>query len=342
MMKTFIRKIAILAAIIWAISAVLYFFSKKNMLTDYTAKVFVEKYTLAPQVMKHEVCEERRAVYQLILKNKGKHFQNLIIGSSRVMQFGAHTGFDNALNTGVAGATLKDLEYIVSLIRQNSITCDTVIFDFNPWYALSETDERYRQFETGYRVKSAFLDIVKLDYNEDDLRSLRSTSTVNYYPASQAAINNPGNFIRFPDGSIKQKVLDVKSRQKRIDQFCKEFYQMKTFTSFDDDAVSDFFRFVNDAFGKTPKVIMFTPFHPKLFLENKTDIRVENILRVEKRFKDLAAGMNTGLITVSGSFNPDSADCKVNEAEFVDGFHISETAIKRLFGSRHVAVPSGL
>ncbi|MCA6365231.1 MAG: hypothetical protein IM638_19520 [Bacteroidetes bacterium] len=310
----------------------LYFFSKKNTLTDYTAKIFVDKYTSSPLVMKHDVCEERRAVYQLILKNKGKHFQNLIIGSSRVMQFGAHTGFANALNTGVSGATFADLKYITRLIQENDITCDTVIFDFNPWYILDGTDERFRQFETSYRVKSALLDILTLDYSKDDLRSLRSSSITNYYPANSDEINTPGNFIRFPDGSIKQKVLDPTARKKRIDQFCKEMYQMKRFDAINKTVLKDYVLFIANSFGKSHKIITLTPFHPNLFSQNKNDKRVENIKQVNMQLNQLLSEMRNSNVSVMGCFVPDSPFWQLNETDFIDGFHISEKAILNFFG----------
>ncbi|MCX7353171.1 MAG: hypothetical protein NTW22_07930, partial [Proteobacteria bacterium] len=61
-------------------------------------------------VIKDEMCEDRRAVYQNILLHKNQHFNTVFIGSSRIMQLGKYTGIKNALNLGMSGANLNDIE----------------------------------------------------------------------------------------------------------------------------------------------------------------------------------------------------------------------------------------
>jgi hypothetical protein len=137
-LKLFIIKIVVLYTIVLTMSLIIYFFSKHNLISDYTAKIFISNFSKKNLVIKKEIAEERRVVYQNIAKNKNKHFNYLIIGSSRVMQFGKLTGFQNSLNLGVSGAGLNDIKYIYKLTKENKSTYDTIIFDFNPWLVLKE------------------------------------------------------------------------------------------------------------------------------------------------------------------------------------------------------------
>lgn len=206
-MKIFILKIVNYYCLITVLSITLYSFTKHNLIFDITAKKFVQAFSQKNLVIKHEIPEERRVVTQNIIKNKGKHFQNLIIGSSRVMQFGRQTGFKNSLNLGVSGANLYDIKYIYNLTQENSISYDTIIFDFNPWL-VTNSDSRYKQFARLHIAKYALYDILKFNYDSEDLISLIGLVTnyqFSYTTASAENIDSHSYFINSQMVVFKEK-----------------------------------------------------------------------------------------------------------------------------------------
>lgn len=326
MMRNFITKIIHFYLTITTLSICIYFFTKHNLTTDFTAKTMVHAFSTNNLAVKHEIAEERRVVFQNIIRNKGKHYQNLIIGSSRVMQFGNKTGFKNSLNLGVSGANLKDITYIYDLTQENNITYDTIIFDFNPWL-LIQNDNRYKQFENFHIAKTAFYDILKFNYDSEDLLSLIGLFTNYHFSFKQATtenINSHSNFIKFTDGSIQQKKLTDEQRQKQIESFTKNLYQMHDFFIIDTILFNQTIQLFQTAskFGKC--LVTLTPFHQRIYIEKHSDIRIKNIALTEKKLFETKR--NFGVL---GSFNP----IKINvvETDFIDGFHLKESAINKLF-----------
>jgi hypothetical protein len=325
-MKIFILKIVNYYCLITILSIALYSFTKHNLIFDITAKKFVQAFSQKNLVIKHEIAEERRVVTQNIIKNKGKHFQNLIIGSSRVMQFGRQTGFKNSLNLGVSGANLYDIKYIYILTQENSISYDTIIFDFNPWL-VTNSDSRYKQFERLHIAKYALYDILKFNYNSEDLISLIGLVTnyqFSYTTASAEDIDSHSYFIKFTDGSIQLKKKEEDQRKKEIDKFVKNLYQMHGFYSIDTNKLNKTIRIFNTAssFGKC--IVTLTPFHHNIYIEKKSDKRIQNISLIERKISESKRNFE-----VLGSFDPNKID--VTETDFLDGFHLNEFAINKIF-----------
>jgi hypothetical protein len=308
-------------------SLIIYFFSKHNLISDYTAKIFISNFSKKNLVIKKEIAEERRVVYQNIAKNKNKHFNYLIIGSSRVMQFGKLTGFQNSLNLGVSGAGLNDIKYIYKLAKENKLTYDTIIFDFNPWLSIEGTDDRFNQFFSQYRTKNAIKDIFKLDYNlEDIITTLEALNNYlcPFHPADTFEIESHSHFIKFTDGSIQQKHLSDDKRTSQIRSFGKGLYQMRSFYSINYSLLNETVNLFNEASNFSTCFVTMTPFHPELFNKNTNDIRIFNINRIETDFIS-----SKHKFKIFGSFNPNKLNLR--ERDFLDGYHLKEDAIHMIF-----------
>jgi hypothetical protein len=274
-----------------------------------------------------EIAEERRVVFQNVIQNKGKHFRHLIIGSSRVMQFGGLTGFENALNLGVSGASLNDIEFLYELARKNNITYDTIIFDFNPWLAISNSDSRYKQFDYYHQLKNALFDIVKFNYNYEDLITvlgLFNNYQSSFKTASNQEIVNHTHFIKLKDGSIQQKKLTRKDRKREIKSFVKGLYQMQNFYRIDNLLLRNTVSLFNSASSFGNCVVTLTPFHEDIFRLKSNDNRVKNILILEQQLIESKRNFQ-----IFGSFNP--YNIKVKESDFLDGFHLKESSVHKIF-----------
>ena len=325
--KNFIFKIAKYYSIILGLSVLMYSFTRHNLICDFTAKKFTKAFSDNNISVTHEIAEERRVVFQNVIQKKGKHFRYLIIGSSRVMQFGELAGFKNALNLGVSGANLNDIKFLYELTRKNNITYDTIIFDFNPWLAISNSDNRYKQFDYYHRLKNALFDIVKFNYNYKDLITilgLFNNYQSSFKTASNQEIVNHTNFIKLKDGSIQQKKLTQKDRKLQINSFVKGLYQMQNFYLIDNSLLCNTVSLFNSASSYGKCLVTLTPFHENIFRLKSNDNRVKNILILEQQLIE-----SKRFFQIFGSFNPNNI--KVKESDFLDGFHLKESAIHKIF-----------
>lgn len=329
--KIFIKKIVAIYLIVILISFTLYFFSRHNIITDYTASMYVTNFSKNPISVKKEIAEERRVVVQNIIRNKNNHFKHLIIGSSRVMQFGSLTGFKNSLNLGVSGANLIDIKYIYELTKEYNITYDTIIFDFNPWLTFNGNDLRYKQFSTFHRIKHAVYDIVKFNYNLQDLITILGifdNYSRSFKVAQKEEIKHRSHFIKNTDGSIQYKALSLHHRINKIRSFSAVLYQMNTFNTINYKMLHETIKLYNNASINGTCFVTLTPFHMEMYKQNKGDIRIENINKVEVALKNSKHSFE-----IYGSFEPTSINVKNDD--FYDGLHLKEWAVHKIFNNKN-------
>ncbi len=319
--KRFFTKLSVFLWILYSISTGIYFFTDENRLTDRNAKLFVSDLSQNDLVVYQPICEERRVVFQRILQCRNRHFKYLFIGSSRIMQFGKHTGYENGLNLGVSGAGLEDVLIADSLRKAYGITCDTIMVDFNPWYVQDKTDERYLQYNGFENVKHAFKHIFMFDHSLNNLKTIPLSKDSKYQPISE--VNNPESFhIKNQDGSTIHKPISNNKRALEIEHFVKGLYQMKKFDKIQLDRIDVFKSWVKNTSTQTSLVIVLSPFHPLLFKQRLKDQRVKNILISEQIVRNWDI-LNTQVI---GSFY-DRSD-KYLDSDFYDGFHITDEAVR--------------
>lgn len=320
-MKKFFAKLSVFLLVLYSISTCIYLFSDENRLTDRNAKLFVSDLSQSDLVVYLPICEERRVVFQRILNCRNRHFKYLFIGSSRIMQFGKLTGYDNALNLGVSGAGLEDVLIADSLRKAYGITCDTIMVDFNPWYVQAKTDERYLQYNGFENVKHAFKHIFMFDHSLNNLKTIPVSKDSKYQPISK--VSNPESFhVKNQDGSTIHKPISNKKRALEIEHFVKELYQMKKFDTIQLDRLDVFKSWVKNTSMQTPLKMVLSPFHPQLFKQKLTDHRVKNILKSEQ----IVRSWDFSNVQVIGTFY--DRDGKFQDSDFYDGFHITDEALR--------------
>ena len=326
-MKPFLIKIAFYLSLFFGIALFIYFNSKHNLISDKTAKRFVNDFTKHNLIIKEEPAEDRRTCTQLITYHQNKHFSHLFIGSSRIMQLGKNTGFQNSLNLGVSAAGLDDILQILNLIQKNHLSFDTIYVDLNPWTVCKTQEIRSNQFDFKHNLKIAFSDIFTFNFEPNDLFSIFQQNKM-YQWANETDIQNPNNFIRFTDGSIKHKVLGPLMKAGRVDYLCNDLYLMKSFFKINISMFNQFNHKLRELAKQHQVLVFLSPFHPKLFEVKKDDIRVRNLQKLEALFFAKKAKN----IMVIGSFNPNNLG--ITDEDFIDGIHINEKTVKQLFANK--------
>ena len=330
-MKRFVTNTALYLSIFLVISLYFYFTTKHNLITDYTAKKFVRAFNQNNLVLKDEMCEDRRAVYQNIVLHKNQHFNTVFIGSSRIMQLGKYTGINNALNLGMSGANFNDIEYVYRFVKANNIHYDTLVFDINPWTVCPSIENRQIQFNN-YEIFKLFLkDVFTFNYSKKDIQYALTTKENTFRIANFSDVENPDNFIKFRDGSIKQITLGPNKRRGRISTFCQDLYLLKKFYFIDSVLFNKTKNLIESEMSNSCVYLIMSPFHPSLFDKRKSDIRVKNLDVLENKtrheFNDK--------IHIIGSFNPNNLN--FNDSNFVDGFHLIEQSIGRLYRNKSIS-----
>ena len=330
-MKRFASNTVLYLSIFLVISLYFYFATKHNLITDYTAKKFARAFNQNSLVIKDEMCEDRRAVYQNIILHKNGHFSTLFIGSSRIMQLGKYTGINNALNLGMSGANFYDIQYVYQLVIANNIHYDTLVLDINPWTVCPSIENRQIQFNKLEILKLFLKDVFTFNYSKKDIQYALSTKENTFHVANYSDIGNPNNFIKFTDGSIKQITLGPIKRAGRIATFCNELYLLNNFFSIDITLFNNTKKLIESELHQTPTYLILSPFHPNLFKQRKNDIRVKNLFVLEEKIrKEYNAKIN-----IIGSFNPNNL--KMTDSNFVDGFHLTETSISHLYRNMSIS-----
>jgi len=313
------------------ISLYFYFATKHNLISDFTAKKFVKAFNQNNLVQKDEMCEDRRAVYENIVFHKNQHFNTVFIGSSRIMQLGKYTQIKNALNLGMSGANFYDIQYVYQWVKANNIHYDTLVFDINPWTVCASVENRQIQFNNFEIFKLFLNDVFTFNYSKKDIQYALSPKENTFYFANYSDVENTNNFIKFTDGSIKQISLGPNKRKGRIATFCKDLYLLKKFYAVDTVLFNKTKNLIESEISNAAVYIVMSPFHPSLFEERKSDIRVKNLYSLEKMIRK---EFNTK-INIIGSFNPSYLN--LADSNFVDGFHLTEQSIGRLYRNKSIS-----
>ena len=320
-LKRFLFKLFGFLVVFYSVSACIYFLSDENRLTDRNAKIFVADLLKSDLVIHQPVCEDRREIFQRVIQHQKKHFTYLFLGSSRILQFGKYTGYENALNLGLLGATLEDMLITDSLVNYYGISADTVIFEFSPWFVDSGTDNRFRQFLFRENVMDAVKRILQFDHGWNNLETCFPKWLNNYQCLKD--VKHPENFRRkFSDGSSARKPISAKKRKLEIEHFVTALYQMKDFYKIHYKRLKLYLNAVKRTSQKQLTFVVLSPFHANLFQQKPKDSRVLNILKSEQL---LRLGL-PDRVRIIGSFN--SHLMKFHDSDFMDGFHITDEAVR--------------
>ena len=99
---------------------------------------------------------------------------------------------------------------------------------------------------------------------------------------------------------------------------------MRNFYKIDNSLFYKTVSLFNSASSHGKCIVTLTPFHEDIFILKRNDNRVKNISIIEQKLIKSKRDFQ-----VFGSFNP--CHINVNECDFLDGFHLNENAIHKIF-----------
>lgn len=295
---------------------------------------------------------ERLYKKKLVEINKGKSFDYVIMGSSRLLTLSEDPfGGAKVLNLAVSGAKIEDMIALFQICRENDIHFDNIIIGTDPtlfndsymdsrWYSIAEY---YYTF-----VNNSIADNTDMMLSGNNLQLMKQWMLIeNLYSFTyfQTALKSIPNYIegnqnveyvktyineggtKRPDGSIYYAKKYREKPQKEIDNTVKTFSH-QAYLNFYHSSIKQeqMFASMIEAMQKENKdsrIFFFcSPFHPSFYNKYKD---VEGFR--EAMLYIYNYGKTNG-ITIVGSFNPDDVDFK--NSDFYDAVHVRKESIDKL------------
>ena len=252
---------------------------------------------------------------ELISENSGRHFDKIILGSSRTMHLGSNN--PNILNISVPGAVFEDYEILLNLLDSNSIRFDTIVISAHPWlFNINHGDVRYKTFN------SSFL-----------LDSLQYAFSWKYFWDNVT----PGKYELW-DGNDKDFVI-YKNGTVRFDKSYRE--DIPDISHYVENAMNGAFNDFNSinenyrlGFEKMIKELVVSghivelillPYHP--FVYNELITKVPVVTEIEK----LYYSYRIENVNVWGSYDPFKLN--LESTDFYDANHMRWESLENLYSS---------
>lgn len=283
---------------------------------------------------------ERIFKKKLVEVYRGKAFDYLIIGSSRVMTISEDClKGASALNLGVSGSKLEDMVALYQICKENNIKFRNVIIGADPTlFNANDGDNRWESIGSYYYAFKGAKDIdVELNFQKTLIQNLFSPS---YFKSS--ITNLPSAFVgkskieyvktfindgatKRPDGSIYYDKKYRESNQSMVDANAATCCHgsFNNFISFSEERKDIFTEFVETLHNNGANIIIWCcPYHP-IFYKRAMDMKG---LPLSISFIQKYASNNN--FKIIGSFNPD--ELGLTRKDFYDGFHVKKETVDRI------------
>lgn len=263
----------------------------------------------------YENIPERMIAKKRIELNKDKHFNKVVIGSSRILFFGRPIG-EKVFNLAVSGGRLEDCISLYELLVKNNISFDTIVVSADPWLLnINSEDDRFEVFENNYFL-STYQDLFSWKYFLDNVQ-LKEYKRWN---------GDEEDFVRFSDGTIKYDKKYMNSNVNVMDYVNKDIiYQLGDFEIIDEGYKLKALNFFKELSKNHIVELILLPYHPKVY--PKIVERVNILPQVENMFY----GLKGGNIRVFGSYDP--SNYNLVDSNFYDAMHITENGLKLVYNS---------
>jgi peptidoglycan/LPS O-acetylase OafA/YrhL len=331
--KTYFIKIVLIVGIclvLTALAGIRFFSSKAHTGTEATlAEALAGSSYVYANNMDERIFIKNRIVSETLNPD------TIIIGSSRIMQVGAHIYNKRPLNLAVSGASVEDHIAISGLAFEN-FKPTTLLIGADPWLFNSESGlKRWRSVEAEYQA--FFTEITgagKIYTNNNPNKTDRSTGGASFYdfyrsinlsyrtypehdyPEARAKIRSDGSRIYGIAYATRGPELILRGIEQALN------YAMKRYT-YDADLRSKFESLISYYKRRTDVVLVLSPYHPALYEKMVSHRRV--FLEVEDIYVDI--GKKLG-IRVVGSYNPAAVGCIATE--FYDGSHPKDSCMEKV------------
>lgn len=275
----------------------------------------------------------------------------IAIGSSRLFQINSSFYPEQSFaNDSVASLSSIDDEMLIYwFYKQKGIVPKKIILGLDPWLInKSSSNQHYKSLPKEYLEMTKFMGIhlnavdkISLfTYKFDRFFQLFSPS---YFQSSLHALFKKGKVsaerdyfstdekygemnIKFTDGSLSYN-NSVRNRSQSEVDLAALSYLVKENDVVDRDSTYKIEKFIKILNSDGVEIVfLLSPYHPKTYYLITTQKHL-NILDVSAAyFRDLA---KRGNIRIMGSYNP--ADYNLTGADFYDGVHIKDEALRRIF-----------
>lgn len=289
--------------------------------------------------------DERIFKKKLIESNKGKQFDYVVFGSSRVMTIsGDCLKGKSVLNVGVSGSKLEDMIALYQICIENDITFKNVIIGADPtlfnandmdtrWEAIGSYYYAYEGNEVGnaerrYKI-TLFKNLFSPSYFKNAIKNIPKFLAANEQIKYVKTYKNVGATKR-PDGSIYYAKDYCEVPQSWIDNDAESCLHgsFSNFNSFSEDRKGLFEEFINSLHATGANIYIWCcPYHPLFY---KRAMKMTGIPPSIKYIKTFAK--NKGF-TIIGSFNP--KEVGLTNRDFHDGFHVRKEAVDQLILNCH-------
>lgn len=281
--------------------------------------------------------DERLFKKKLIEVYKGRSFDYLVIGSSRVMTISEDClNSATLLNLGVSGSKLEDMIALYQICKENGIGFKNVIIGTDPTlFNANDDDSRWESIGGYYYAYKGTGDInTESEFQKTLIQNLFSPS---YFKSAIKAIPNAlegsvqieyvktyineGGTKR-PDGSIYYAKEYRETPQSSVDAdavtCCHGSF--RNFNSFSEDRKSIFTEFVETLHNNGANIIIWCcPYHPIFY---KRALEMKGIPPSISFISEYAKESGFKII---GSFNPN--DLGLSNKDFYDGFHVKKETV---------------
>lgn len=280
--------------------------------------------------------DERIFKKKLIEIYKGKAFDYLAIGSSRVMTISEDClNGGTLLNLGVSGSRLEDMIALYQICKENGITFNNVIIGTDPTlFNENDNDSRWKSIGSYYYAykglenidtnkefkKIIILNLLSPSYFKSAISALSEDTKIKYVKT----VINDGATKR-PDGSIyyDKNIREIQQSLVDADATTCCHGSFNNFESFSENRKNIFTEFVETLHNNGANIIIWCcPYHPIFY---KRALEMKGLLPSIYFITEYAKEKGFKII---GSFNPE--DLSLTNKDFYDGFHVRKETVDEI------------
>lgn len=298
---------------------------------------------------------DERTLKKELLKNV-RSIDNLILGSSRVMEIRNDFIEGNIINAGVSGATIEDYIALYQVYSSSHTESPKrVIIGVDPWiFNDNNNQNRWQELSNEFENGSLTLNSHSLQntiFNAEYLfqkiipKSKQQMLSLSYFQASLDSLKE--NNFQFPqndafefsyadglssdlghtivqDGSLIYSTSYINSHKEPISHYG---YSLDNFNHLSSKYVNYFENFINYLTDKDIEVVFYIPpYNPEYVNKLKNDPNNNYYIMinsVDTYVRELATKKN--IIVLGSYYYP------IQTEDFHDGIHAKSTAIKKIF-----------
>jgi hypothetical protein len=363
-MKKFLFKLFLLSPIVIGVTLINFCVDPAHLFHAYAHKPYEYEKKIADILLKGNnvtnISDYNERVVQKDYIEGQKDIKDVVvIGSSRSMAIRSRLFPEKLfMNNSVSGAMIQDYLGIYELYRKEGRVPKEIVLGVDPWiFNKNYSESRWKALEKEYKELLSVLNAseLKMNYKINDFISdnILELFSLSYFQTAWSKLRSKNieeseNFVEEPlatketfnekatilvDGS---RVYDKLSREKSAHEVAilaessvtqKTSYGFDSFYEIDHRMRVNFEKFVALLKKDGVKVTLYLPpYHFRSYEVMDKTPKYKMVKDVEQYLKNFARDNDIKLV---GSYDP--KHLHVNEDEFLDGMHLKDTAVNKIF-----------